>query len=175
MSSNPMTSPIIILGSSRSNGATYKAIKNIIADHPETPIIDLNAYNISPYDYEHSNKNDDFLLLMERIVGHNPIVLATPVYWYTMSAQMKTFIDRFSDLLAIAKDTGRKLRGKSVYVINTFSESIPEGFEAAFSQTCDYLGMKYLGCSYINSDNLLEFQERNVEEIKKAVTNIFGL
>lgn len=99
--------PIIILGSSRSDGDTLQAIKAVTKERT-VPIIDLKNLNISPYDYAYENKHDDFITLAEKMVQHNPIVLATPVYWYTMSALMKTFIDRWSDLLDIRKDLGRR-------------------------------------------------------------------
>ena len=85
-----MTNPIIIVGSSRSSGNTRKAV-DLIIGNSSIPIIDLKTLNKSIYDYEHQNKNDDFLPLIEGIMGQDLLVLATPVYWYTMSATMKIF------------------------------------------------------------------------------------
>lgn len=39
-------------------------------------------------------QQDDAAELVEKMIEADVIVLATPVYFYTMSAQMKTFIDR---------------------------------------------------------------------------------
>lgn len=39
-------------------------------------------------------QNDDMFQLLEKMVNADVIVLATPVYFYTMDAQLKTFIDR---------------------------------------------------------------------------------
>jgi hypothetical protein len=64
-----MTNPIIILGSSRSQGETRKAVDLIIGTN-QIPIIDLKTLNISIYDYEHQNKNDDFIPLIEGIMEH---------------------------------------------------------------------------------------------------------
>jgi multimeric flavodoxin WrbA len=144
-----MTKAIIVLGSSRGKGETWHAIQEVIGNQSPIPLIDLNDLSISPYDYEHSNQNDDYIPLIEKLVAYDLIVLATPVYWYTMSAQMKIFIDHLSDLLEIRKDLGRKLRGKKIFILASFSTSLPKGFEDAFSQTCDYMGMEYLGCSFI--------------------------
>lgn len=137
--------PIIIFGSSRSDGDTFRAIKSVIKDCP-VPIIDLKNFNISHYDYNYENRHDDFLSLSEKMIQYNPIILATPVYWYTMSALMKTFMDRWSDLLDIRKDIGRRLAQKELFVISSYGTSIPKGFEDAFSQTCAYLDMQYKGC-----------------------------
>lgn len=39
-------------------------------------------------------QNDDMAELVDKMVEADVIVLATPVYFYTMDAQLKTFIDR---------------------------------------------------------------------------------
>lgn len=39
-------------------------------------------------------KNDDMAGVLDKMVNADVIVLATPVYFYTMDGQMKTFIDR---------------------------------------------------------------------------------
>jgi multimeric flavodoxin WrbA len=145
-----MTNPIIIFGSSRSTGQTWHAIEAVIKSQ-QIPIVSLSNLNISFYDYEHKNKNDDYLPLMKQILEHDTIILATPVYWYTMSAQMKVFIDRLSDLLALHQDVGRALAGKKVYVITSYATTVPEGFEDAFRQTCNYMKMSYRGCFYYYS------------------------
>jgi len=63
-----------------------------------------------------------------------------------LSAIMKTFIDRLSDLLKIKKELGRQLRKKKLMVIATSSDDseYPE-FWSPFVRTADYLGMEYLG------------------------------
>src|SRR5437899_1881445 len=154
--------PIIILGSSRSDGNTLRAVKAVFKDKV-IPIVDLNSLNISYYDYSYANVKDDFIPLAEKMVKYNPIILATPVYWYSMSALMKTFLDRWSDLLDIRKDIGKRLTNKDLYVITSYAADLPKGFEDAFSQTCDYLGMRYKGCFYFycgGNDKLLE--ENNI-------------
>lgn len=164
--------PIIILGSSRSFGNTRKSVDNIIGVDM-FPIVDLSNMNITPFDYEHKNKGDDFLPLMKQVVTYDTIVIATPVYWYSMSSQIKIFFDRITDLLTIEKDLGRQLRGKNLFVIANFDASYPKGFEYPFQQTCDYLGIKYLGTSmvYVGEENQ-EFLNNNKDEIAKARSSL---
>jgi hypothetical protein len=58
-------------------------------------------------------------------------------------------MDRLSDLITIRKDLGRKLRGKSMAILASGTDDdLPEGFEAPFRLTADYLGMKYIGSFY---------------------------
>ena len=106
---------VIILGSARKNGNTTKIVDEI-AKESGIDVIDLNDYNISHYDYESKNREDDFLPLIRRILEeYDTLIFATPVYWYNMSGIMKVFFDRFSDLIRIEKETGRKLRGCLLY------------------------------------------------------------
>jgi putative NADPH-quinone reductase len=164
-------SPIIIFGSARSNGDTFTAIQ-MINSEIKAPVIDLNQLNVSYYDYDHKNKEDDFIVLAERMVGYNPIILATPVYWYSMSAIMKTFIDRWSDLLNIRKDIGRRLAGKDLFLITSYAVDLPKGFEDPFSQTCDYLKMRYRGCFYFYSGEERDRKKQNVSDANCFVSNI---
>lgn len=162
---------IIILGSSNSYGQTKKSIEMIIGEN-KLPIIDLKTLDITPYDYEHKNKNDDYFPLMEEVVKHDIIALATPVYWYTTSAIMKIFIDRLSDLLEINKQLGRKLRGKKIFVIASFNTSLPEFFEKPIELTCKYMGIKYLGCSFIyhgSNEILKKINESSINKARKIL------
>ena len=139
---------IIILGSSRSHGDTRKLI-NRVREEVDADFIDLNDLQISYYDYEYKNQDDDFLPTMKRVVDYDKIILASPVYWYSMSAIMKTFVDRFSDLLRIHKEVGRQLRGKQLYTISSSSDStVYDNFLKAFELTAEYLGMDYDGYLY---------------------------
>jgi multimeric flavodoxin WrbA len=40
------------------------------------------------------SQNDDMAAVLEKMIAADVIVMATPVYFYTMNAQMKTLIDR---------------------------------------------------------------------------------
>ena len=146
---------VIILGSARKNGNTTKIVDEI-AKESGIDVIDLSDYNISHYDYESKNREDDFLPLIRRILEeYDTLIFATPIYWYNMSGIMKMFFDRFSDLIRIEKETGRKLRGKKIGVIsNSHDNEIEESFYIPFKKTADYLGMEYLGHAHFNANVL---------------------
>ena len=148
---------VIIVGSSRSDGNTNRIVK-AIAKQEDISIIDLNDYNISYYDYESKNKDDDFLPLIRKIIDSYEIfIFATPIYWYSMSGIMKVFLDRFSDLITIEKETGRKLRGKKVAVIsNSPDKEINYDFYMPFRKSSGYLGMEYLGNKHFDAKSLEE-------------------
>jgi multimeric flavodoxin WrbA len=165
---------VIIFGSSRSFGNTRKIVDKMLG-HSGIELIDLNDFNISPFDYEHRNRNDDFIPLIEKLIAYDTWIIATPVYWYSMSTQHKIFFDRFSDLLKIRKDLGRKLRSKKMFVIASFQSSYPRGFEDIFAQICEYLGMEYLGTSFFYSGTANdEFLQNNIAYIEKMTFEIFS-
>jgi hypothetical protein len=138
----------VILGTSRGEGNTRIAVNGVVGDR-DIVVVDLAARAIGPYDYAHANVSDDFMPIAEMLAEKSLWLLATPVYWYTMSGQMKIFVDRLSDLVTIRKDLGRRLRGKTVAVIATGSDDeLPEGFEAPFRLTCGYFAMRYAGAFY---------------------------
>ncbi len=143
---------VIILGSSRSDGDTARVIQDL-QKLMGCDVIDLKEYAISYYDYEHANKDDDFLPLMKRIINdYQNVIFATPVYWYTMSGILKVFFDRISDLLTIEKDLGRQLRGKGFGAISCcMNGSIDQEFWHPFVKTAGYLGMRYLGNIHVDS------------------------
>ena len=57
-------------------------------------------------------KRDDMADILEDVISADVIILATPVYFYSMSAQMKIFIDR-----CFARF--REIKGKDFYLIVT--------------------------------------------------------
>lgn len=150
-----MNKTVAIIASSRRNGNTGKLI-DWIAEKLNIDIIDLSPLNISPFDYEHKNIDDDFLPIMNRIFKYDNIIFTSPVYWFSMSAQMKVFIDRISDFLSIEelKDKGRKLRGKVGYVASTsISTQLDDSFIDSFTNTFKYLGMEFGGFIHVNCKN----------------------
>ncbi|GGK36609.1 MULTISPECIES: flavodoxin family protein [Flavobacteriaceae] len=153
---------VIILGSSRSAGNTSKVISNISKNN-NIDIVDLNKFTISYYDYESKNLNDDFLPLIKSIIKkYDTLIFATPVYWYNMSGIMKVFFDRFSDLIRVEKEEGRRLRGKNMFVIsNSHDDKIDTSFYIPFQKSADYLGMNYTGEIHFNADKVKELN--NIE------------
>ena len=108
---------------------------------------------------------------MEKILTYDAIILATPVYWYTMSAQMKIFIDRLSDCLRARKDIGKNLAGKHIFVLASYGTSLPEYFDAPFRQTCQYMKMQYGGSflHYSGKDQALLQQNEKISQFRSAI------
>lgn len=96
------------------------------------------------YCFEHHvcSQKDDMAELLEKMIAADVIVLATPVYFYSMDAQMKCFIDRttpryeeisnkdFYFILAAA-DTEKKMMYRTMEAFRGFTEDCLEGAKEA--------------------------------------------
>lgn len=156
---SPTAAPIlVILGTSRPNGNTRKLVDAAFPPGAPARIVDLSDHRIAPYAYDYRHDADDFLTLARAMIEAKTIVFATPVYWYAMSAQLKVFFDRLSDLTRVYKKMGRSLAGKNVYAIATSSgDGLPAGFETPFAQTSRYLDMRWKGLlhAHFSEDGVL--------------------
>lgn len=64
------------------------------------------------------SKRDGFAAVMERVYAADLLVLATPLYWYGPSAQLKAFLDRWGCLLDRDEDRFRaRMRGKRTALV----------------------------------------------------------
>lgn len=151
---------IILQGSSRSDGDTAAVVKQL-AQLLDYEVVDLRLLDFSDYDYQAKNSEDDFLPTIRHIVSHyDHMVWASPVYWYSMSAVMKRFLDRISDCLSTEKDTGRKFRGMSMSLVSVSNDVRNEGFDVPFKLTADYLGMRYIGNQHVIIDNNHDIEQQ---------------
>ena len=149
-----MDSTIALFASARRHGNTGAVLDRIAAEL-DFEVVDLAETSVSPFDYAHSNRNDGFEPLIERILRYNQIVFAAPVYWYSVPPPMKTFIDRLSDLLELPdlRERGRHLRGKRAFVVATSGiDEISGAFISMFRDTFAYLGMEYRGLLHVNCE-----------------------
>lgn len=147
-----MRSAIALFGSSRRHGNTGQLLDHI-AEMLDVEIVDLGQLRISAYDYEHRNRGDDFEPLMKRVLEFDHIIVASPVYWYSVSPPVKVFLDRISDYLDIPEllEHGRRLRGKTGHIVCTsIYASAPAPFVDALTATFTYLGMHAGGTAHAN-------------------------
>jgi multimeric flavodoxin WrbA len=151
--SKPAT--IALFSSGRRKGNTGQLMDRI-AGELQIEVVDLAEKSISPFDYQHRNRNDDFEWLIRHVVGFDQIIFASPVYWYAAAGPMKIFIDRLSDLLDVPElfALGRALGGKTAYVVCTsVEEEVSAHFLGAFRDTFTYLGMNLGACIHADCRN----------------------
>jgi multimeric flavodoxin WrbA len=96
---------VAIVGSPRMKGNTSylvdKALEEAAKNGVQTEKIMLARHDLRPClghdncaSYKVCTQNDDAPWILERFCEADAVILATPVYWYNVTAQMKTFIDR---------------------------------------------------------------------------------
>lgn len=172
-----MKNTIILFASARELGNTRK-IAQSVQEKTDADFLNISALNISAYDYEHRNRQDDFIPSFEKIVNYKNLIFITPVYWYSMSGPMKIFFDRMSDLMTIRKDLGRSLAKKNMAAICCSSNGeVYPGFFMPFARTADYLDMNYLGDCHTWIENgevpagVHHHLDQLISKIKTSVTN----
>lgn len=150
-----------ILGSPRKSGNTAALLNSLIKGMEENKGAEveqvfLQEKRISPCtSCKHCHKvhpgqckiDDDMQELYKKIKSADLMILATPVYWSNMSAQMKTFIDRFYALMP--DENSSMLKGKKLILLMTCGDELPnsgsEIVEKSIRETADYTGMEVLG------------------------------
>ena len=151
--------PLILLGSARKNSDTQKLVE-ILFEGKEYTLIDLLDYTVEQYNYDETYSGSDrFMEITNAVLAHNTIVFATPVYWYAMSAYMKIFFDRLTDIVSSQKHIGRQLKSKRTFFIAVGADAeLPDGFEIPFKRTSEYLDMQFEGGFYCPVNELLQPQ-----------------
>jgi len=94
----------VFLGSTRMNGNSEQLTKQVL-EGIRYKSTRLNGLAIQPIqDKRHSLEgfsiiNDEYDVIINQILNSNVIIFATPIYWYSMSGQMKIVIDRLSQAI----------------------------------------------------------------------------
>jgi len=93
---------------------------------------------------------DDMQLLYPKLQEADAIVLASPVYWFNMSAQTKLFIDRWYGL---DSSQGHPFKGKKFGILMTYGDSDPYSSGAinainTFKDILSYVGAEIAGIIY---------------------------
>lgn len=145
----------VLYGGTRPNGNTETLADHVIQgmdaeriylkDHTILPIIDMRH---SPEGFQ--DRNDDYNSIIDRILPHDILLFATPIYWYTMSGSLKNFIDRWSQSLRDANypDFKATMAAKKAYVIavggdQPYLKGLP--MIQQFKHIFDFMGMEYGG------------------------------
>lgn len=165
-----MPGVIALFASSRRNGNTGRLMDRIAAELG-IEVVDLTSIRMSAYDYDHRNRDDEFEPLMQRVLGFDQLILASPVYWYSVASPMKMFLDRISDYLDLPDllSEGRRLRGKLAYIVCTsVYKEAPRSFVDSLTDTFDYLGMRYGGLAHVDCRDGYDSARHDVEATEFA-------
>lgn len=130
---------VVVKGSPREKGNSAiladKVVEGARAAGAHVESFLLHSMEIAPCDacdtchtepYSGCVISDDMQLLYPRLLDADAIVVASPVYWFTVSAQMKLFIDR---CYALGGDedyaSEHALAGKRIGIVLTYGDDDP--------------------------------------------------
>lgn len=114
----------VIDGGTRQDGnteiLTEEAVKELDVER-----IYLRDYDIHPIvDLRHTQDgfqevDDDYNVVIDRLIQHDILVFSTPIYWYSMSGTLKNFIDRWSQTMRSPQyfDFKNRMSAKKAVVI----------------------------------------------------------
>jgi multimeric flavodoxin WrbA len=106
--------------------------------------------------------DDDMQLLYPKLRRADAVVVASPVYWFTLSAQTKLCIDRW---YAFEGPQGSALAGKQFALVLVYGDTDPYtsgGINAirTFQDMCRYLRADLAGIVYGSASNLGDVQKQ---------------
>jgi multimeric flavodoxin WrbA len=130
---------------------------------------DLHVLNIRPCDgcdfcqgATECVINDDMQMLYPKLRSADAIVVASPIYWFTLSAQAKLCIDRW---YALEGPDGSALAGKQFGLVLTYGDTDPYTSGAVnairtFQDMCRYLKADLAGIVYATGSDPGEIQSQ---------------
>jgi len=126
---------MVVIGSPRKKGNSSVLAKQVAvgarAGGAKVETFFLHDMNIKPCNAcDSCRKNptidcviqDDMQLLYPKLKGADAIVIASPIYWFTVSAQTKLFMDRWYGL---GDDEGYALAGKRFGIVLAYAGEDP--------------------------------------------------
>lgn len=110
--------------------------------------------------------DDDMQRLYGEVKKADLIVFATPIYWWNMSSQLKTFLDRL-----YALDYENDFRNKRFVLLMTYGGEDPNSgallLEKSLREVCEFLAMDFAGSFGLCSENPSEQNDKLIEEAYK--------
>jgi len=167
---------VIVKGSPRKNGNSAILAEQVAigarAIGAKVESFDLHFMNIQPCDacdacQEQTDRDciveDDMTALYPQLRQADAIVIASPIYWFTVSAQTKLFIDR--GFYPLGGPQGHGLKGKSIGLILTYGDSDPFTSGAVnalrmFQDMFRYAGADIAGIIYGSASQAGEIQNQ---------------
>jgi len=157
---------LILKGSPRENGnsSTLAAqvaagAKDAGAEVESIPLHELDIHPCDACDSCHETGGicvikDDMQSLYPKLRRAQAIVIASPIYWFTLSAQAKLCVDRW---YAFVSPDGNDLRGKKFGLVLTYGDTdlySSGGINAihTFESMCRYLRADIAGMVYGSAD-----------------------
>lgn len=165
MVTEPMTASFLsdrnvlfLLGSARAAGNAELLAGRVAATLPASDLhttLRLSDYPLSAFqDIRHTvgtypPPDGNERVLAEATLAASDIVIAAPLYWYSLPASVKLYLDYWSAWMRVpGMDFKRRMSGKSLSAVCVVSDddfSVAEPFVRTLELTAGYMGMHWRG------------------------------
>ncbi len=178
-----MKKVLIINGSPRKNGYTKQMIDTFVENaNAEIEIFDCSTAKFSPcIDCRYCEKNfkcvieDDMKIVYEKMTDADILIFATPVYFYSVSAQIKKMIDRLQVyFFKYIKNVHSDIKQKDGYIFSvggakSYTDQF-KGIEVVISGAMKNLNCELKDVFYVSgSDNITE---ENIKSVKLTIEKL---
>lgn len=168
-----MRSFLFVLGSARPGGNTEALARIAAAELPaETPQrwLALHDLSLSPFeDVRHTGTGSypeptgDMKTLLDATLECTDLVIASPLYWYSVTASVKLYLDHWSAWMRVpGADFKDRMRGKTMWAVTSVSDSDLETtnpLRDTLRLSADYLSMHWGGFLYTISNRPGDIKE----------------
>jgi multimeric flavodoxin WrbA len=150
---------LFLLGSTRANGNTEALARLAAAELPadaEQTWLRLSELPLDPFgDIRHAGDEvypvpvGNELRLLESTLAATDLVIASPLYWFTVSTSVKLYLDYWTAWMRVpGVDFRDRMRGKTLWAIAAHTAkdlAEVEPMLGTLRLTADYLGMNWGG------------------------------
>ncbi|MGW0840129.1 flavodoxin family protein [Streptomyces sp. NPDC002787] len=149
---------LFVLGSSRPAGNTETLARSAaeqlpadveqhwlsLAEHPLPDFEDLR------HDSDHVRpRGDNRALLLDATLAATDLVIVSPLYWYSVSAHVKRYLDHWSGWLRTpGLDFKKTMAGRTLWGVTAlahYEEEVAEPLVGTLNNSAAYLGMRFGG------------------------------
>ncbi|MFF7450567.1 MULTISPECIES: NAD(P)H-dependent oxidoreductase [unclassified Streptomyces] len=149
---------LFVLGSSRTDGNTELLARKAAEQLPgdvEQQWIDLNDHPLPDFedlrhDSDHRRPTEGSVgLLFDATLAATDIVIASPLYWYSLSAQAKRYLDYWSGWLRTpGADFKATLAGRTLWGVTALAHEeleVADPLIGTLNHSAAYMGMRFGG------------------------------
>ncbi|UUU31588.1 NAD(P)H-dependent oxidoreductase [Streptomyces sp. CA-210063] len=149
---------LFVLGSSRPDGNTEllaRAAAEQLPDDVEQHWLNLAEHPLPDFeDLRHDSdhvrpEGDNRALLLDATLAATDLVIASPLYWYSVSAHVKRYLDHWSGWLRTpGLDFKKTMAGRTLWGVTALAhheEEVAEPLIGTLNNSAAYLGMRFGG------------------------------
>jgi multimeric flavodoxin WrbA len=150
---------LFLLGSSRQGGNTEQLARAAVAgfgdgavqvwlrlsEHPLPPFVDLRHNG----DGRYPAPDGEAAVLLAATLAATDLVIASPLYWYNLSAATKLYLDHWTGWMRVpGVDFRERMGDKTLWAVTAYSsdhEGFAEPLVSALRLSAEYFGMRWGG------------------------------